>query len=164
MVEKLRQLKEKSHMTNQQIAEKSNVPESTVARIFSGKTPNPTITTVISMVRAMGGSVADFLGEEDCSADCPRMKNDEADTVCTTEASDFDTESENELPHDIHPTESIPVGEKYYWDMIEFYKNMLKKKDEWIARLFWCLTGIMLFILFILIFDILHPNFGFVKY
>ena len=68
MVEKLRQLKEKSHMTNQQIAEKSNVPESTVARIFSGKTPNPTITTVISMVRAMGGSVADFLGEEDCSA------------------------------------------------------------------------------------------------
>ena len=60
VVEKLRQLKEKSHMTNQQIAEKSNVPESTVARIFSGKTPNPTVATVISMARAMGGSAADF--------------------------------------------------------------------------------------------------------
>ena len=34
MIEKLRQMKEKSHMTNQQIAEKSNIPESTVARIF----------------------------------------------------------------------------------------------------------------------------------
>ena len=39
MIDKLRQLKEESHMTNQQIAEKSNVPESTVARIISGKTP-----------------------------------------------------------------------------------------------------------------------------
>lgn len=53
MIEKLRQLKKKSHMTNQQISEKSNIPESTVARIFSGKTPNPTIATVISMARAM---------------------------------------------------------------------------------------------------------------
>ena len=65
MIEKLRQLKKKSHMTNQQIAEKSNIPESTVARIFSGKTPNPTIATVISMTRAMGGSVADLLIDED---------------------------------------------------------------------------------------------------
>lgn len=65
MIEKLRQLKKKSHMTNQQISEKSNIPESTVARIFSGKTPNPTIATVISMARAMGGSVADLLIDED---------------------------------------------------------------------------------------------------
>ena len=65
MVEKLRQLKKKSHMTNQQIAGKSNIPESTVARIFSGKTPNPTVTTVIAMARAMGGSAADLLSEAD---------------------------------------------------------------------------------------------------
>ena len=37
MMEKLRQLKKKSHMTNQQIAEKSNLPGSTVARIFQAK-------------------------------------------------------------------------------------------------------------------------------
>ena len=61
MIEYLRQLKKKSHMTNQQIAEKSNIPESTVARIFSGKTPNPTMTTVVAMTRAMGGSPADLL-------------------------------------------------------------------------------------------------------
>lgn len=56
------------------------------------------------------------------------------------------------------------VPEKYCEDIILFYKNTIKKKDEWIARLFWCLAGIMLFILFILIFDILHPNLGYVKY
>lgn len=54
MIEELRQLKKQSHMTNQQIAEKSNLPESTVARIFSGKTPNPTVATVVAMTRAMG--------------------------------------------------------------------------------------------------------------
>lgn len=69
MIEKLRQMKEKSHMTNQQIAEKSNIPESTVARIFSGKTPNPTIATVIAMARAMGGSAADFFNEDGTETD-----------------------------------------------------------------------------------------------
>ena len=58
MIEELRQLKKQSHMTNQQIAEKSNLPESTVARIFSGKTPNPTVATVVAMTRAMGGAPA----------------------------------------------------------------------------------------------------------
>ena len=68
MIEKLRQLKKESHMTNQQIAEKSNIPESTVARIFSGKTPNPTVTTVVSMAKAMGCSAADLLNDKDDSA------------------------------------------------------------------------------------------------
>lgn len=82
MIEKLRQLKEKSRMTNQQISERSNIPESTVARIFSGKTPNPTIATVVSMVRAMGGSVADFLTDEESGAD------DGADTETSTAVSE----------------------------------------------------------------------------
>lgn len=53
---------------------------------------------------------------------------------------------------------------KFYEDIISLYKNEMKKKDRWIARLFWCLAGIVLFILLVLIFDITHPNFGFVKY
>ncbi len=53
---------------------------------------------------------------------------------------------------------------KMYEDIINLYKNEMKKKDVWLSRLFWCLAGIMMFILFVLIFDILHPSFGFVKY
>lgn len=156
MIEKLKQLKEKSHMTNQQIAEKSNVPESTVARIFSGKTPNPTIATVLSMARAMGGSAADLINEDDG-----------AKTSSETEDGSIVSSNDNEAnasEQDVPPVESNPFDMKYYEDIINFYKNSLKKKDEWIARLFWCLLAIMAFILFILIFDILHPNFGFVKY
>lgn len=166
MVEKLRQLKEKSHMTNQQIAEKSNVPESTVARIFSGKTPNPTITTVVSMARAMGGSAADFLNEEDNpkTAENPETQKagDGPDGSAVPENKKSAVSEQEQSDSTMQDENSSYV--KYYEEMISFYKSALKKKDEWIVRLFWCLAGIMMFILFVLVFDILHPGFGFVKY
>lgn len=155
MVEKLRQLKEKSHMTNQQIAGKSNIPESTVARIFSGKTPNPTVTTVIAMARAMGGSAADLLSEEE-----------ETDERTPTADADSSAAEPDKNAHVGGPPLSADgaVHEKIYEDMLRLYKEELRKKDVWIARLFWCLAGIMAFILIVLLFDILNPNFGFVKY
>lgn len=64
LVDRLRMLKEKSGMTSAQIAEKSKVPESTVTRIFTGKTANPTIITVIAMTKAMGGSAADIFDDD----------------------------------------------------------------------------------------------------
>ncbi len=182
MIEKLRQLKKKSHMTNQQIAEKSNIPESTVARIFSGKTPNPTIATVVAMAKAMGGSPTDLLSEEDekaakeHSANCSKCMNPGCNgkpaTVISEEAlpvPDNNSPADPELNvTELPAQESLPSKdssrEKIYEDMIGLYQNEIRKKDVWISRLFWCLAGIMLFILFVLIFDILHPNFGFVKY
>ena len=64
LVDRLRLLKDKSGMTTAQIADKARVPESTVARIFSGKTPNPTIITVIAMTKAMGGTAADIFDDD----------------------------------------------------------------------------------------------------
>lgn len=180
MVEKLRQLKKKSHMTNQQIAEKSNIPESTVARIFSGKTPNPTVSTVISMARAMGGSAADLLSEESGNFEEDRPANDSelmnpgsdkkgtlAENAESLSASDDKSSAfkgSECLVQDSQSLENVATHEKMYEDIINLYKNEMKKKDVWLSRLFWCLAGIMMFILFVLIFDILHPSFGFVKY
>ena len=64
LVDRLRILKDKSGMTSAQIADKARVPESTVTRIFSGKTPNPTIITVIAMTKAMGGTAADIFDDD----------------------------------------------------------------------------------------------------
>ena len=174
MVEKLKQMKERSHMTNQQIAKKSNIPESTVARIFSGKTPNPTITTVTAMARAMGGSAADFFNEDGTEADNAQTADGNngllstaeggtemiAETAGKGDASDV----ERNVSADDENRAGNSLREKYYEDILSFYNNALKKKDEWISRLFWCLVGIMLFILFVFVFDILHPDLGFVKY
>lgn len=185
MVEKLRQLKEKSGMTNQQIAEKSNLPESTVARIFSGKTPNPTIVTAVSMARAMGGTAADFMGEVETEAQDAGTAPAESSRDVVKEQAACTRESIHEYapateratpkaetaqdrsdfsPHFPHFPSGPASFQKYYEDIILLYESAIKKKDKWIARLFWCLLGIMLFILFTLIFDITHPHFGFVKY
>lgn len=169
MIEKLRQLKKKSHMTNQQISEKSNIPESTVARIFSGKTPNPTIATVISMARAMGGSVADLLIDEDGTGTEDELSEiSEAEMQdCGREAAGDKAPGSSDFGGDVQvprQAESPAACDKIYEEIIELYRIEMKKKDVWISRLFWCMAGIMLFILFVLIFDILNPGFGFVKY
>lgn len=168
MIEKLRQLKKKSQMTNQQIAEKSNIPESTVARIFSGKTPNPTVATVIAMARAMGGSPADLLNEEDeirTDENPAPAEGGEVLSVSGDNASAAPESGESDpAVADLRTLEYAASHERFYENIISLYKLEIKKKDAWISRLFWCLAAIVLFILVVLIFDITHPGFGFVKY
>ena len=55
--ERLKQLKEKSHMTVHQISIKTAVPESTLSRIFSGETDRPSFHVISQIVSAMGGSL-----------------------------------------------------------------------------------------------------------
>lgn len=183
MVEKLRQLKKESHMTNQQIAEKSNIPESTVARIFSGKTPNPTVTTVVSMARAMGSSASDLLDETDGirTEECQEHYTKAEKSDNSSEKTAGRENANSQYPFDNNYTDDRNFSgygsggrnfqhrenfsdEKFYEDMLSLYKDEIRKKDVWLARLFWCLAGVVAFILFVLIFDILHPSFGFVKY
>ena len=64
IIDRLKALKAKSGMTALQIAEKSKLPASTVTRILSGKTTNPTVTTVVAIYKAMGGTAADVFGED----------------------------------------------------------------------------------------------------
>ena len=54
---KLTAMKEKCGLSKQQIAAKSGVPLSTVMRVFSGQTDNPTFHTVVDIVNAMGGNL-----------------------------------------------------------------------------------------------------------
>ena len=108
IIDRLKELKVKSGMTAQQIAEKSKLPESTVTRIFSGKTANPTVTTVIAIAKAMGGTSADIFD----------------DTVKVDVVS--------EAPQVVIPQ----VDEKLYNEVINIYKDLLKIKDQRINTLF----------------------------
>ena len=53
--ENLKNFKKKTGLTIKQIAEKTNLPERTVSRIFSGDTNNPYMTTLIPIVNAWSG-------------------------------------------------------------------------------------------------------------
>ena len=59
----LKELKKKANLTSKQIAERANLPERTVLRIFSGETNDPRIDTVRRIVAVVGGSLDDIFAE-----------------------------------------------------------------------------------------------------
>ena len=62
-LDNLKELKKKTGMTPKQIADKTNLPERTVNRIFSGDTDNPYVDTLHRIVTALGGSLDDILAD-----------------------------------------------------------------------------------------------------
>lgn len=62
-LDSLKELKTKTGMTSKQIADKTNLPERTVSRIFSGDTDNPYADTLHRIVVALGGSLDDILAD-----------------------------------------------------------------------------------------------------
>lgn len=62
-LDNLKELKKSKGMTSKQIAEKTNLPERTVTRIFSGDTDNPYVDTLHRIVTVLGGSLDDILAD-----------------------------------------------------------------------------------------------------
>lgn len=62
-LENIKELKRVSGMSSKQIAEKTNLPERTVTRIFSGDTDNPYVDTLHRIVTVLGGSLDDILAD-----------------------------------------------------------------------------------------------------
>jgi transcriptional regulator with XRE-family HTH domain len=62
-LDNLKNLKKHSGMSAKQIAEKTNLPERTVSRIFSGDTENPYMDTLRRIVDVLGGSLDDLFVE-----------------------------------------------------------------------------------------------------
>ena len=62
-LDNLKDLKKQSGLSAKQIAEKTNLPERTVSRIFSGDTANPLTDTLRRIVAVLGGSLDDLFAE-----------------------------------------------------------------------------------------------------
>lgn len=62
-LQNLKELKKRTGMSSKQIAEKENLPERTVARVFSGDTDNPGVDTIRRIIHALGGSWAEIFAE-----------------------------------------------------------------------------------------------------
>ena len=59
----LKELKKKTGMSTKQIADRANLPERTVSRIFSGDSDAPRVDTLRHIVAAMDGSLDDLFAE-----------------------------------------------------------------------------------------------------
>ena len=53
IIDQLNALKNKSNLNNKQIAERSNVPYSTVQKIFNREIQNPNVDSIYNIVTAM---------------------------------------------------------------------------------------------------------------
>lgn len=65
--EDLKKWKEERKLTTKQISNLSGIPESTVSRILSGQTDNPTFDTICALVKAMDGSLDTLAGMQNHS-------------------------------------------------------------------------------------------------
>ena len=131
-LERLRALKDKSGLTTKQIAEKCDIPESTVARIFTGKTPNPTIITVMAMTKAMGGTAADIFDD-----------NAQVNTAPTV------------------PQVVLTDIEQKNLEIVELYKSIIETKDKYIKFLAGALIGIAVLLVILLFLDLLVLDIGY---
>ena len=59
----LKEAKEKANKSNSQIATETNLPIKTIERIFAGKTPNPTIATIVPIAKAVNISLEELFVE-----------------------------------------------------------------------------------------------------
>ena len=59
---KLKALKDKKKITNQQLSDLSGVPLGTINRIMAGQTENPNFQTVCDLVKSMEGSLDELAG------------------------------------------------------------------------------------------------------
>ena len=136
IVDKLKAQKVKCGKSSQQIAQDSGLSDSTVTRIFSGKTPNPTIAIVIAMWKAMGGTATELFD----------------DTIKVDVVS--------EAPQVVVPQ----VDERLYNEIIGMYKDSIKTKDKWIKTLFILVAVLVIFIITVCVVDLLHGGIGYVRY
>lgn len=155
MIDRLRAMKEKSDMTYQEIAILSKVPESTVTRIFSGKTLNPTITTVSAIVTAMGGDLSDLFDKKVLVDLDP--KSDEVIQV----QEPFTQVKNPDANPETYKMETISI--EHHREVVEMYQRAIGKKDKWMRNMAIALCTLVALILFVLIFDMFNGDIGYIR-
>lgn len=122
-LENLKELKKKAGMSTKQIADKTNLPERTVSRIFSGDTDHPYADTLDLIVKALGYDLGDIFA-------------DTGAIVATTELVEIKetvdaVEAERDLI--IVENEMLKAKNAAMATEIELLKKELQHKDEIIA-------------------------------
>lgn len=122
-LDNLKELKKNKGMTTKQIAEKTNLPERTVARIFSGDTENPYVDTLHRIVSILGGSLDDIFAEGTFVVGRQNLKTTQEELGIVTAERDV-LSAENAVLKEVNTAQAAEI---------EMLKLQLKHKDEIIA-------------------------------
>ena len=75
-LEKLRELKSKTTETYKSIAQKTGIPQTTIEKLFSGRTKDPKLNMIRSVVHCLGFTLDDLIEEDKCT-NAPVLAPDE---------------------------------------------------------------------------------------
>lgn len=136
IIDKMIAQRAKCGKSYQMLANETHLSESTVTRIFTRKSTNPTISDVIALWKAMGGKATELFDE-----------TVKVDVV-------------SEAPQVVVPQ----IDERLYNEVIGIYKDSIKTKDKWIKTLFALLAVLVIFIVAVFTIDIFNGGIGYVRY
>lgn len=158
-------LKEKTGLTYEAIAEKSNRSESTVKNLCSGKAEDPRIDTVAPVIYALGGSMDEMLN--------PGESRDELKEVSVAQLREM---YEAQIAT-MKETSEMHIGnirshyEQHHQDLKENYENRLADKRDIIKNLerecrhAKILSWICVIVLVsLLIAEVMNPELGWIKF
>lgn len=153
----LNTLKNKSGLTYEAIAEKSQRSLSTVKNLCSGKTEDPRLDTVAPVIYALGGSIDEmYTGKS----------KDEIKEISISSIKEIYEQQLTEMAkiNETHINNIRAHYEQHREDFKESYERLIKdKKNE--ATLFKILAGIGFAILIgLLILEVSNPNLGWIRY
>lgn len=157
-------LKEKTGLTFEAIAEKSQRSVSTVKNLYSGKTEDPRLDTVAPVIYAMGGSIDEMYTGK--SEDAVK----EISIASIKELYEFQL-AEYKATEEAHINNIRAHYEQHRQDFKESHEKQLQYKDLLYiekckeSRLFKILAGIGFGILIgLLILEVSNPSLGWIKF
>ena len=148
IVETLKNMKFEQNLTLQQISSASGVPLSTVNRILSGQTENPSFRDVAAIVAAMDGSLDAITGLQKLESENGQLLDSNVMQLL--------------LSIQNYYAKTLDATRQQYMRELESkdkqYRDILTDKNRWLRRMFFCLIGMLAVISFLLIVDFINPT------
>lgn len=132
-------------MSNQQLADASNVPKATIDRILRKDTQNPSMQTVLDLAAAVGYSFSNHPEQPPATPSEPGITD----------------------PMVLHMIQVYENRGRSYEERIKrntaHFNMLLAEKNRWIKFSLTLNVILVVFICAILIYDVLHPDIGWIR-
>lgn len=123
---------------------------STVNRILSGQTENPSFRDVAAIVAAMDGSLDAITGLQKLASENGQLLDSNVMQLL--------------LSMQNYYAKTLDAARQQYMRELENkdkqYRDILTDKNRWLRRMFFCLIGMLAVISFLLIVDFINPTIG----
>lgn len=144
----LKVLQDKAGLTTAQLAEKANLPADTINKIRSGATRNPNADTLARLSVALGVPVDVLIAEDGKPQSAPGLLPD--DTMYQLYLAAMARQKESyEL--------TISSLKSSHAQTLSLYERH-SRRWSWLAM------ALIVFIVFVLVWDITHPTMGYIQY